>query len=254
MATLQRTFILPPNFLFPPQGRIKPGIVLRDGKNGTPDPSLSLHDGSASVEDTEITPLDEGFHYEGNDHVNTKLGLWIDALSFVEIGLGGERGNKFDLKIDTGNAEITRFAAKDAYVAHLMTDPVLKEYTKRPRCRPVYLITGVMVAEDATIEVKTEYTSVYKAKVMANGEGVGVPVKIGPEFERDGSEVRGHTSKYVKPFVLAYEVQKVQRKWLGSVSAQPDNLHALWDDRETEAPEEWELVPFAGNADNPSSE
>lgn len=48
MTALQPSFMLPPNFLFPPQGQIKPGVVLRDGKNGVPDPSLPLHLGARS--------------------------------------------------------------------------------------------------------------------------------------------------------------------------------------------------------------
>jgi hypothetical protein len=244
MTTRQRTFVLPPNFLFPPEGRIKPGIVLRDGKHDAPDPSLPLHDGSASIEGAEITSLDEGFHYEGNNRVNTKLGLWLDALSLVEVGLGGERGNSFDLKIDSVRAIITRFGAGDAYVARLMADPVLREYTKRPRCRPVYLITGVMVAEDATVEVRAGCTSVYKAKVMVNGEGCGVPVKVGPDFERDSGETWASTSRYVKPFVLAYELQRIRRKWSGTVGSQSHNRHALWDAQAAETREEWEIVPY----------
>lgn len=245
--TLQRTFMLPPNFLFPPNGRLKPGVVLRQGKNGTPDPALSLHDGSALIREPDVTILEDGFHYEGNDHANMKLGLWVDALSFVEIGLGGERGNVLDLKIDSGQATITRFIADDAYIVQMMADPVLKEYAKRPKCRPVYLVTGVMVAEDATIEVKSERTSVYKAKVMVNGEGFGVPVKAGPELERDSGEARANTSRYAKPFVLAYEVQKIQRKLSGTISFQALNQHALWGEQQTGSQEEeWEAVPYLG--------
>jgi len=243
--TLQRSFNLPPNFHFPPEGRIKPGIVLRDGKDGEPDPSLSLHDGSASIQGAEVTSLDEGFHYEGNDVTSTKLGIWIEALSIVEVGVGGERGRTLDVKIDSARATITRFGASDAYVAGLMADPVLKEYARRPRCRPVYLITGVMVGEDATIEVKTGTRSVYTAKVMADGEGFGVPVKAGPDLERERGGTGASALRYVKPFVLAYEMHKIQRKISGAISSQPHNRHAMWDDQETETyEEEWEIVPF----------
>lgn len=212
-----------------------------------PDPSLCLHDGSGSVVGAEDTPLDNGFHYDGNASTNTKLGLWTDALSLVEIGLGGERGSVHNIKVDAGRAAISRFTANDAFVARLMADPVLAEYSKRPRCWPVYLVTGVMTAQDATVELSTGHSASFQAKVVVSGEGFGIPVKIGPEFERNASNAGGPTWKLAKPFVLAYEVQKIHRKMLGGLDSRLDNRHALWGERDAAPAEEWVVVPFIHN-------
>lgn len=255
MATLQPSFMLPPNFLFPPQGQIKPGVVLRDGKNGVPDPSLPLHYGTESADELDVTSLEE-FHYHSENGSNTNVGLWMDSLSIANVGISGERGSQHGLTVDTGRTEITRLAIDDmeAYVTQLMTDPVLEEYTRRPRCRPVYLITGVMVVEDANIEVLTGRTSAYRAKVALSGEGFAVPVKIGTEFERQTGRLGGPTWNLGKPFVLAYEVTKVQRRLFGGTRAQSHNRHALWGDQGTGSlKDEWEFVPFRGDSDNATS-
>jgi hypothetical protein len=246
MMALQPSFMLPPNFLFPPQGQIKPGVVLRDGKHGVPDPSLPLHLGSEEVDELDVTSLEE-FHYRNEDSTNTKLGLWMDSASFAEIGLSGENGRLDGLVVDSGRTKITRLAVTDmeAYVAKLMIDPVLKEYTKRPRCRPVYLVTSIMVAEDATIEVTTGRTSGYKAKIAVSGEGFAVLAKIGAEIERQTGNVGGPTWQLEKPFVLAYEVSKIQRKLFGGTHTHSHTRHALWDDRaKVAAREEWVLTPL----------
>lgn len=212
-----------------------------------PDPSLCLHDGSGAVTGVEDIPLDEGFHYDGNASTDTKLGLWIDALSLVEIGLGGERGNVHNIKVDTGRAAISRFTASDAFVARLMTDSVLVEHSKRPRCRPVYLVTGVMTAQDATIELSTGRSTSFQAKVVVSGEGLGIPIKMGPEFEKNASNAGGPTWKLAKPFVLAYEVQKIHRKILGGLDSRSDKRHALWGEQDAAPAEEWLVAPFTHN-------
>jgi hypothetical protein len=150
MNALQPSFMLLPNFRFPPDGKIKPGIVLDEGSNGLPDPQQELYNGIAQVTGLETTDFPQ-FHYSGGAKSNTKIGFWADILSLTEIGLGGERGHDENLVIDTGPAKIVTFSLTKAYVSQLMRDPSLSEYTKRPKRQPVYLITGVMVADSATI-------------------------------------------------------------------------------------------------------
>jgi hypothetical protein len=249
MDAYQPSFMLPPNFRFPLDGKIKPGIVLDEGDNGLPDPQEELYDGTADVVGLQIDEVPQ-FHYSGEAKSNTKIGLWADILSLAEIGAGGERGNDGGLVVDTGPAKISTFSPNKAYIAQLMRDPFLSEYTKRPRRRPVYLITGVMVAESATIEVQKGKSSVFQAKVIVNGEGFGVPVKAGPEFEHEASKVGGHTWELTKPFVLAYALKKIKRKAMGGFSGEDDKSHALWDDSSTgEKDDMWEVEDFVQDRD-----
>jgi hypothetical protein len=245
MDAMQRSFMLPPNFRFPPGGKINPGIVLDEGSNGLPDPQEELYDGIAQVTGLETNDLPD-FHYSGGAKSNTKIGFWADILSLIEIGLGGERGHDDNLVIDTGPVNFSTFGPTKAYVSQLMRDPFLSEYTKRPKRQPVYLITGIMVADRATIEVQRGTTRVYQAKVVVNGEGFGVPVKAGPEFEREASKVGGYTWNLPKPFILAYELKRIQRKVLGGESIKNHNTHALWDDTKALAADddEWEIADF----------
>ena len=252
MDAYQPTFMLPPNFRFPPDGMIKPGIVLDEGSDGLPDPREDLFDGVAQVVGLEMLELPR-FHHSGNATSNTKIGLWADGLSLAEIGLGGERGRNNDLVVDSGPTKIYTFNPTKAWVSQIMRDPVLAEYTKRPRRRPVYLITGVMVADSATIEVQNGTTSAYQAKVVVNGEGLGVPVKAGPEFEREASRVGGHTWELTKPFVLAYALKKIQRKLLGGIGSEDFKSYALWNDANAAmADDEWEIQDFTQESESKS--
>jgi hypothetical protein len=97
------------------------------------------------------------FHYEGSSTANTKVGIWVDAVTLVEIGLGGERGHNYHLRVDTGLVETTTFVLDSTYIAEaLRLEPLLKEYTKRPVCKPVYMVTEIMIAPAATIEIQIE--------------------------------------------------------------------------------------------------
>lgn len=218
MDALQPTFMLPPNFRFPPDGKIKPGIMLKEGDKGLPDPQEEMFNGTAQVTGLETLELPQ-FHYSGGAKFNNRLGPWADVLSLAEIGLSGERGHDDNLVIDTAAVKISTFSPTEAYILRLMKDPSLEEYTVLPRRRAVYLITGVMVMDSATIEVQRGTASAYQAKIVIKGDGFGVPVKVGPEFEREASDVGGHTWEMTKPFVLAYALKKIRRKMLGGVGS-----------------------------------
>jgi hypothetical protein len=249
MDAYQPSFMLPPNFLFPPNGKIRPGIVLREGQNGLPDPREQLYDGTSHVGELETNDLPK-FHYSGDAKSNTKISFWIDVLSLVEIGLGGERGRDSNLVIDTGPAKITAFDPTEAFISQIVSDPFLSEYTKRPRRAPVYLITGVMVADSATIEVQKGKSSVYQAKIVINGEGFGVPIKVGPEFEREASQAVGPTWELPQPFVLAYALKKIRKKALGGVGSRDYNEHALWDGKKRSGiDDEWDVEDFVQTED-----
>jgi hypothetical protein len=245
MDALQPTFMLPPNFLFPPDGKIKPGIILEESK-GLPDPQEQLHD--CNIRDLQTTPLPE-FRYSGDAKSNSKVGFWIDILSLIEIGLGGERGHDDNLVIQTGPAKISTFSPSKTYIAELMTDRFLAQYTKRPRCRPVYLVTGVMIAENATIEIQKGNRVAYQAKIVINGEGFGVPVKAGPEFEREASRVVGPTWTLDKPFVLGYALKKIRRSVMGATRSADYDEHALWGEGQTftDGEEEWEVTDLVAS-------
>jgi hypothetical protein len=234
MDTLQLTFMLPPNFRFPPNGKIKPGIVLKEGDKGLPDPRKQLYDGTSQVGELETNDLPK-FHYSGDAKSNTKIGFWIDVLSIVEIGLGGERGRDSNLVIDTGPAKITTFDPTEAFMSRIISDPFVLEYTKRPKRSPIYLITGVMV---------------YQAKIVINGEGFGVPIRAGPEFEREASQTAGPTWELPQSFVLAYALKKIRRKALGGAGSQDYNKHALWDGKKrTGIGDEWEVEDLVQTED-----
>lgn len=243
MNALQPTFMLPPNFRFPPDGRIKPGIVLDEGSNGLPDPQAELFNGAAQVTGSETLDLPQ-FHYSGGAKSNNRLGLWADILSLAEIGLGGERGHDDNLVIDTGPVKISTFSPTETYITQLMREPSLVEYTLLPRRRAVYLITGVMVADSATIEVQKGTTSAFQARIVIKGDGFGVPVKVGPEFEREASAVGGHTWEMTKPFVLAYALKKIRRKVLGGLGSYNYTSLAVFLSAQPLTYDDWDIEDF----------
>jgi hypothetical protein len=241
---MEFSFMLPPNFRFPPGGKIKPGIFIEEGSNGLPDPHEELHDATIDATGLEVTEYPK-FKYSGDGKSNTKINLWIHLLSLVEVGLGAERGHDDKLIIETGPAKTTTFHPKKKDISELMRDSYLSEYTKLPGRRPVYLITGVMVADNATIEVQRGSTSVYRAKVEMNAEGLCAPVKVGPKVESEASWTKGSTWYPEKPFVLAYSLKRIQRKVFGGFSSENLDSHTLWDDAKSSfVDSEWDVVDF----------
>ena len=251
MEALQPSFMLPPNFRFPPNGHIQVGMLLTDGpKKGVPNPNKPWNVDSRVAPTSVQTDPQPEFHYEGANTANTKAGIWVDAATLVEIGFGGERGHDYHLRVDTGPVETTTFVPDETYIANaLRLEPLLKEHTKRPACKPVYMVTGIMIATSATIEVQTDAHNMLKAKVMLDANGFGVPVKIGPEFERETTQSRAPTYTLPQPFILAYELWKIQKKWTGGFTQTIHDAYALWDDSsersaESQLQADWETGPY----------
>jgi hypothetical protein len=250
MATLRPSFMLPTNFLFPPNDKIRLGIVLGEGDHGLPDPSLALNEISWTEPPTISCVTQKRFTYSGGEKTNISLGFWIDLGTLVDIGIGGERGHDVSIEIETGLAETKTFSPTSKYISELMSQPILREYTKRPRREPVYLITGVMIAQDATIQVRSTTNSAFKAKVVVNAQGFGIPVNVGPSFERDAEQKAGPGYALTQPFVLAYQLLKIRKKIIKGFEKVEQNEHALWDDsRPSVSRDDWDVQKFDESCD-----
>jgi hypothetical protein len=69
----------------------------------------------------------------------------------------------------------------------------------------------------------------------------GVPVKVGPEFEHEASNVACHTLEMTKPFVLAYVLRKTRRKILGAVGSGDYVKIAIFDCAPPMTYDDWDV-------------
>jgi hypothetical protein len=96
---------------------------------------------------------------------------------------------------------------------------------------------------------------VYRAKIAINNDGFGVPVKVGPEFERGANRGSETTWDLIKPFVLAYELKKIRRKVFSGFKEESHVTHALWDDSQTSADDDdWEVEAFTQSSESSSAQ
>jgi hypothetical protein len=89
----------------------------------------------------------------------------------------------------------------------------------------------------------------FKAKIMLDANGFGVPVRIGPEFERKTTHTQAPTYMPLNPFMFAYELWKIQKKWTSGLTQTVHDTYALWDDSSKDSPEtkprtDWDMGSY----------
>lgn len=97
-----------------------------------PDPRKQPYDAPSHAGELEVKNMPES-RYSGDSKSNTKIGFWIDVLSLIEIGLGGERGHGSNLVIETDPAKIITFDQTEALISQNISDPFSSEYARRPK-------------------------------------------------------------------------------------------------------------------------
>ncbi|KAG8529012.1 uncharacterized protein KY384_006701 [Bacidia gigantensis] len=116
------------------------------------------------------------------------------------------------------------------YIADSVLDPGVQTYIKEnKRRRPVYMITGLMIARGASASKKSMVDKGLHAQFGVDFSAIGVPAALGPKIEvASGKEQTIHFD-HATDFVLAYRLKKIKVKAKGAIKSKPYNTGALFD-------------------------
>ncbi|CAK1365384.1 unnamed protein product [Cercospora beticola] len=247
---LKLTYMLPPNLSLVPDRDIKLGqlLPLSYDKPRVPDPESNLTDSPDYVyPDPSLIKheVEEPWEYGEGYKKAVSGGVWADipVLTAICGSLGFQRSGGEDITVEAKKVETSWFSPSAKYLATALQQPTASEHLLQDPKAPVFMVTGLKVAYDASITFGKEKSKEFHGSVGADLTAVGAPVKVGPEaaFSRS-REVHFRTHKD-GPFVLAYQLKRIRQKRDGSLEVKGYNSRAfLFDDELPTAETEFETL------------
>ena len=236
MEALQPTFMLLPNFRFLPDKDVHLGMLLTENtKNKRPDPKIPVTPNRIPVPQEDVRTTEyEPWSWDSSDHLTAKVSLWAELSMITGIGgaVGGERGRERGLKISCDKVSITEFVPQRSYIMQALQDVVVKSHALKPWKPAIYMVTGLMVAHRAHLELTNNRLKGSNTKLAADGTPLGVPVKVGPEVEIRKDEKSLLNAVPSQPFILAYQLIRIRRRKSNDLSVDDENRWALFNDDE----------------------
>lgn len=222
MSQEQRTYILAPNFrIKPSSGAIALGSIIAD--------PLRAHRSLTTVEDDRLAtgyPRIEKFsEYERNitrsESGELSMAVWAQFVQTISAKVSGSHGTTHE----------SNYSMETLETAYFITDPKLEEIESRinvPRIKaivnpgwlpsqrkPVYMVTGVMVAKGFTAnrQRNKEHSGEFEV-------GVNVPtagLDVGDNAVRSHNVGDSESWKAGDDIVFAYQLLKIEVKgWKGT--------------------------------------
>lgn len=208
MVPLASTFLMAPSFDFPIDGSIQLGNLLVDPF--TPHrPLVTLAPGKLPE---TIESLQENRNITSKEVQHARFSMWLKALQLVD----GRTG------VETGQRMTTNFKMNAIRTLFLKTDPDdedIRELLDAPKVqsamrstfwsRPVFLISGLKVAEGFSLRSETGTRRNADARLSAAATcevSLGMDTGISAEMDEFNSFQSG------QDIVVAYQLLKISRK------------------------------------------
>jgi hypothetical protein len=159
-------------------------------------------------------------------------GVFADLSIITGIGAGveGSRSHTRGLAIECDRVVQTTFRPSQTLIARAVPDQTVSAILKKLVRPSVFIVTGVMVAHGAKIEVKKGQSRSGGAHASADVTQVGVPVNAGVKGDVGSEQNFTLVQAPKEDFVLAYQLLRVRRKFDRSLDAVEENRWALFND------------------------
>lgn len=231
MSAEKPSYMLAPNWDFPPSGPIALGSLILNPR----DPKRSLNKSRIiPIPDNEITTTNkEDWSISRDELLSGHGGIWANFLAPI-LGVGGDisahghRDKNEEYKCK--RLETKYFDPEPEYIRQSLLDAVVKTYTQKFWGQPLYMVTGVKIAHKASADTTNGNGFGGEVKLGVDGTPAGAPVSGGPKggFKR----TKKITVKFgaSDDFVIGYRVLQIKAKGDGSFSEKDYNRWALLDD------------------------
>jgi len=208
-----KTYILAPNFDIPADGpnALKLGHIISDPMT----PNIALNKSQVVPFPKDLIPSStkkSGWTGTISQLRAKKFGLWA---RFLEIfGLGGEvsvhsnSGNENYFTLDS--LETTFIDPGEEYVKQSMSAEGVQRFIKASRYnKPVYMITGLKIANGASAIGSETVVRGGQAKFGFDGTSSGVPVSVGSEAEISSTKINTVSFDGASPFPFAIRLRQI---------------------------------------------
>lgn len=232
------TYRLLPHFDCQPGGAICLGaVLLQSSKTKTADPNSSVSEATVPpppdtvTSDTqEYDPAGDdgakGWHYADNIRHGGGGGIFaeIPGITALSGGFGMNKSKEMGIVVSctklvtsfTTAADRPNAALKQEVIRKALDDMFVQSYIKK-HWRPwLYLVTGIKIAENATIQYTWGKRFDVQGDIGIDGSSAAVPMKLGPTANVERVQ-EGSQSEFRKgPFILAYRLIRLRPKSNGS--------------------------------------
>ena len=217
MVAPKKFYFLAPTRDSPPDGPIVLGNIVaspstpEDAINGTPPPSF--YDPKAPYESWQ-----SNWKSEKEKHISGSGGIWASFLQL--LGVGGD----FSVKISDSNKDIfefrrltTRyFVPNTKYVEACLKDEDVQDFLKKNKYRePLYMITGVKVAQGASVTrefMKERGLFAQFGIDLTAATGGMVPLQFGPKLDVSRGSSDKESSSEMSDFIFAFRLREIKFK------------------------------------------
>ncbi|KAI8711698.1 hypothetical protein NCS52_01434100 [Fusarium sp. LHS14.1] len=216
---MAKTWFLPPDFTFFPEGEIRLGMILK-----YPDrPTLAL--ASLGPEETPHIPLpavttitETGHAHSAGSGRSAGASIFAKFDDLASISGSADVSKYKDREFGTVDHEVRFFSqalSPDALRAVVQLDAV-KEFINgsrfgRFRKRPIYLISGLRVAKDSfSVTTTTGSATSVAADASASVAGLGVPVEAGVGVRTGDEKYESHSYNTAPGVVFAYRLHVIR--------------------------------------------
>ena len=212
MSVVGREWIISPEFTIPPPptGPLRLGVLLADPKElfsiVCEAPNIELH--SPIFRSTQ-----DRFEFSSSRIHGKSGGVWP---SFLRGGLGADAatGREDSVMMACERLETQWFSPTMDFIGECLEHREVKAFTRAKRRKPLYMVTGIKVAQGAQLRMGQRNPSSINAGAEI-GIGVdvvaaGVPVSVGPSVSASRTVISGFESaSYSTDFVFAYKLRKL---------------------------------------------
>ena len=237
MEALQPTFMLLPDFAYLPNKDIGLGTILpasRDSKR--PNPRQPLAAALTLIADDISTQKFEPWKWDSDNSLSTSGGVFADLSIITGVGAGieGSRSHTNGLSIKCDSVVRTTFRPSQASIARATADQTITAILKKLTRPSIYIVTGLMIAHNASIEVKQGKSHSGGAHASVDLTATGAPINTGVKGEVSKGQNSTLMQTPKEDFVLAYQLLRVRRKFDRSLDVGEENRWALFSDDEGE--------------------
>ncbi|KAL2673799.1 hypothetical protein Neosp_012243 [[Neocosmospora] mangrovei] len=213
---LVQTYHLPPNFSIgpAPRGPIQLGSILANLK----DVEVLNSDCRVPIDEAKVfSHTQHGFQATASRMRRGELGTWAKAVGFEGLGgeLSGSREINMEWQYSFHRLDTFYFSPSPAYRRASMKKLDVAEYVEAKGWAPVYLVTGLKIAVQPSVKMRTSRGFAALGEVGVS-EVTGLPVNVGPRVDLQGQDQSSEGWSTSDDFIFGIRVEKLvyERQWL----------------------------------------
>lgn len=217
-ADLSYALCQPPSFDVPPDTDIFLGTILRetDTRPKRPDTREPLNCGQTPPDDSLVrsAPDDKEVILHTQTLRTNSGGIWahVDFLPGIGGRFGAEKSREQEVLIYAQNVKTRYFNPTPEFMAKALNIDPVKDQLDDFHRPVVYMVTGVKVAEKASIVTGMKKMAGAEVGPEIDLSQFGIPVSVGADVVHKLSNCDTVHIVREQPFVLAYETRQIKIK------------------------------------------